>query len=253
MPLPAPNLDDLRFQRDLVDEARRRIIRYCPEWTDYNLSDPGITLIELFAWMTEQLVYRLNRVPDKNYIKFLEMIGVYLQPASSARAELTFYLSSLFPSARGQHHATVPQGLEVTTRPTEEEAEVTFTVDDRLVIAGPHLTYLRQQADLTRNYLPRLGVEIFYPFARPKPQAGDTFYLGFDEAHDISGYILRLPSNAKRPRPSACARRSTPRLGVSLGDDQWQELPLSTRLGERDTTGGLNNPYGSSSSTCRCR
>ena len=52
MSLPAPNLDDLRFQRDLVDEARRRIIHYCPEWTEYNLSDPGITLIELFAWMT---------------------------------------------------------------------------------------------------------------------------------------------------------------------------------------------------------
>ena len=55
MPLPEPNLDDLRFQQDLVDEARTRIIRYCPEWTDYNLSDPGITLIELFAWMSEQI------------------------------------------------------------------------------------------------------------------------------------------------------------------------------------------------------
>ena len=71
MSLPTPNLDDLRFQRDLVDEARRRIIRYCPEWTDYNLSDPGITLIELFAWMTETMIYRLNRVPEKNYLKFM--------------------------------------------------------------------------------------------------------------------------------------------------------------------------------------
>ena len=87
MPLPAPNLDDLRFQRDLVDEARRRIIGYCPEWTDYNLSDPGITLIELFAWMTERLVYRLNRVPEKNYIKFLELLGTQLQPSSSAKVE----------------------------------------------------------------------------------------------------------------------------------------------------------------------
>ena len=61
MALPTPNLDDLRFQRDLVDEARLRIIRYCPEWTEYNVSDPGITLIELFAWMTELMVYRLRR------------------------------------------------------------------------------------------------------------------------------------------------------------------------------------------------
>ena len=105
MPLPTPNLDDLRFQRDLVDEARRRIIRYCPEWTDYNLSDPGITLIELFAWMTEMLVYRLNRVPEKNYIKFMELLGIQLQPASSARTELTFYLSTPFPI--GPEDATV--------------------------------------------------------------------------------------------------------------------------------------------------
>ncbi|MEM5773702.1 MAG: hypothetical protein AAGU05_01780, partial [Anaerolineaceae bacterium] len=93
MALPAPNLDDLRFQRDLVDEARKRIIHYCPEWTEYNLSDPGITLIELFAWMTEMMVYRLNQVPEKNYIKFLELLGLKKSPASSARTELTFWLS----------------------------------------------------------------------------------------------------------------------------------------------------------------
>src|SRR5512138_861790 len=97
MTLPVPNLDDLRFQKDIVDEARKRIVNYCPEWTDYNVSDPGITLIELFAWMTEMLAYRLNRVPEKNYIKFLEMLGVQLQPASSSRVELTFRLSTPFP------------------------------------------------------------------------------------------------------------------------------------------------------------
>ena len=89
MTLPSPNLDDLRFQSDLVDEARKRIVNYCPEWTEYNLSDPGITLIELFAWMTELMTYRLNRVPEKNYLKFLEMLGLQRMPASSARTELT--------------------------------------------------------------------------------------------------------------------------------------------------------------------
>ena len=79
MPLPEPILDDLRFQRDLVDEAKRRIIRYCPEWTDYNVSDPGVTLIELFAWMTEMITYRLNLVPEKNYIRFMDLLGVQLQ------------------------------------------------------------------------------------------------------------------------------------------------------------------------------
>src|SRR5512136_1077602 len=106
MTLPAPNLDDLRFQSDLVDEARKRIINYCPEWTEYNLSDPGITLIELFAWMTEMLTYRLNRVPEKNYIQFLDMLGLQYQPASSAKTELTFWLSTSLPIS-GEYNRTV--------------------------------------------------------------------------------------------------------------------------------------------------
>src|SRR5689334_1533614 len=121
MPLPEPTLDDLRFQRDLVDEARRRIIRYCPEWTDYNVSDPGITLIELFAWMTEMIVYRLNLVPEKNHIKFMELLGVQLQPANSARTELTFRLSAPFPiTIDDETTALVPMGTEVATRATDE-------------------------------------------------------------------------------------------------------------------------------------
>src|SRR5271155_1597082 len=67
MPLTAPNLDDRQFA-DIVAEAKTLIPRYAPEWTNFNESDPGITLVELFAWMTEILTYRLNQVPDLNYI-----------------------------------------------------------------------------------------------------------------------------------------------------------------------------------------
>src|ERR671932_724841 len=77
MPLPTPNLDDRRFQ-DIVDEAKSLIPLYCPEWTDHNVSDPGVALIELFAWMTDMLLYRVNQTPDKMYVKFLELIGVTL-------------------------------------------------------------------------------------------------------------------------------------------------------------------------------
>ena len=76
---------DLREFQDIVDEARRLIPRYCPEWTDHNVSDPGVTLIEAVASMVDQLIYRLNRVPDLNYVKFLELIGVRLRPPSPAR------------------------------------------------------------------------------------------------------------------------------------------------------------------------
>ncbi len=76
--IPSPKLDDRQFQ-DIVDEALRLIPRYAPEWTNHNPSDPGITLVELAAWMTDQNLYRLNRVPEKNYIAFLNLLGIKLK------------------------------------------------------------------------------------------------------------------------------------------------------------------------------
>ncbi len=74
MPIPMPNLDDRRFA-DLVDELRALIPRYCPEWTDHNFSDPGITLIELFAFVAETLIYRADRVPEASHWCFLQLLG----------------------------------------------------------------------------------------------------------------------------------------------------------------------------------
>ena len=84
--LPEIQLDDRRFQ-DLVNEARTRIARSCPEWTEHNVSDPGITLIELFAWMTEMTIYRLNRVPDKLHVALLDLLGIRLGRPSAATTE----------------------------------------------------------------------------------------------------------------------------------------------------------------------
>jgi len=105
----APNLDDRTFQ-DLVDEAKRLIPRYCPEWTDHNVSDPGVALIELFAWMTESMIFRLNRVPEKTHITFLDMIGTRLLPPRAAVADLTFRLSAPQPTP-----IRIPGGTEVAT------------------------------------------------------------------------------------------------------------------------------------------
>src|ERR1700682_3761711 len=113
MPLPVPNLDDRRFQQ-FVDDAKRMVQQRCPEWTDHNVSDPGVTLIETFAYMVEQLIYRLNRVPEKNYVKFLELIGVELRPPHAASAEVTFWLT-----APQQRTVTLPIGSEVATERTE--------------------------------------------------------------------------------------------------------------------------------------
>src|SRR3954464_6087502 len=73
MPLIAPPLDTEKFE-DIFRQARLRIPRYTPEWTDFNESDPGITLLQLFAWLTEMMLYKMNQVPERNYIKFLQLL-----------------------------------------------------------------------------------------------------------------------------------------------------------------------------------
>jgi hypothetical protein len=92
MALLLENLDNKTFEQ-LVEEAKKRIPIYAPEWTDFNLHDPGITLIELFAWLTEMQVYRLNKVTDESYRTFLKLVGIPeaqdLEPAVlSARKEM---------------------------------------------------------------------------------------------------------------------------------------------------------------------
>ncbi|MBR6088672.1 MAG: putative baseplate assembly protein [Anaerolineaceae bacterium] len=243
MTLAVPNLDDLRFQSDLVDEARKRIIRYCPEWTEYNISDPGITLIELFAWMTEMMVYRLNRVPEKNYLKFLEMLGFQLETAKTAEADITFWLSALLPlDEYDTTSVVVPAGTEVQSE--DQPDPVVFTTSRDLKINAPLFTHLRSEANFNQNNITRLGVDVFRPFSK-KPQIGDMFYLGFDERNNISGHILRFEFECEPTEAVGIRRENPPWVWECLTDDGWKELKLSTFEGERDTTGGLNNERGS--------
>lgn len=132
MPLPSPNLDDRDF-RQLVEEARRRILQSCPQWTDLSPGDPGIALLELFAHLTETMIYRLNRVPEKMYIEFLRLIGIQLQPPAAARVTL------LFSRARaGDQPIQIPRGTRVTLSRARVagEALIFTTTADATIPAG---------------------------------------------------------------------------------------------------------------------
>jgi hypothetical protein len=97
MPLSLPNLDDRTFD-DLVTEVRDLIPAYAPEWTDHNPSDPGITLVELFAYIAEMLIYRLNRVTDANkltYLKLLNEPNWQPEPGKSINQEIRETISKL--------------------------------------------------------------------------------------------------------------------------------------------------------------
>ena len=92
VPLPLPNLDTRRWA-DLIDEGRALIPRYAPGWTDHNVHDPGVTLLELLAWLVEQDVYRANRIPERHLRKFLTLAGIGCEPPRCARIALSFTLA----------------------------------------------------------------------------------------------------------------------------------------------------------------
>ena len=127
MPIKPPKLDDRHYD-DILAEARTLIPQYCPEWTNLGPADPGMTLVQLFAWMTELTIYRLNKVPDKTYIHFLNFIGEERKRAQPASGPLTFSLRNV------DRPVELPAFTRCVTRQTEDKPELAFLTVDRLTI-----------------------------------------------------------------------------------------------------------------------
>jgi predicted phage baseplate assembly protein len=89
MPLPSPPVALLSY-RQLVREALERVPSHTPEWTNLNDADPGVTIVQLFAYLTETLSYRADLVPIRNRSKFLQLLDVPLRPAQPARGLVSF-------------------------------------------------------------------------------------------------------------------------------------------------------------------
>jgi hypothetical protein len=124
MSLPVPKLDDRRFDalvKDAIDHVRAR----CPGWTDLEPGDPGVTLIEVFALLTENMLYRLNRVPEKLYVTLLNLVGAQVRPPSAAATTLVFKRSG---GATGD--IEIPFGTQVTT----PDGSVSFAVTSATVL-----------------------------------------------------------------------------------------------------------------------
>src|SRR5436190_5867319 len=120
MPIEIPTIDDRRYQQ-LVDDSLARIPNHTPEWTNFNASDPGVTLVEVFAFLTESLLYRANQIPERNRLKFLKLLGVPLASASAAHGIVAF------ANERGPLETqTLPTGLELRA------GQLAFRVDQGL-------------------------------------------------------------------------------------------------------------------------
>jgi predicted phage baseplate assembly protein len=107
MPLPVPATDNRRYQA-LVDELVARVPSHTPEWTNFTESDPGVTLIQLFAHITESLLYRTNQIPERNRAKFIQLLGVPLAPAQEARG-LAAFMNERAP----KEALVIPRGAEL--------------------------------------------------------------------------------------------------------------------------------------------
>jgi predicted phage baseplate assembly protein len=228
MAIPVPTLDDRRFQ-DLVDEAKRRIAERCPEWTDHNVHDPGVTLIELFAWITDQLIYRVNRVPDRLYLRFLELIGVTLFPPTAAEGPVTFWLSAPQPDT-----VKIPAGTTVATVRTETEEAIVFSTAADLPIVTCSLASLKSMVDGSsyRDHWQALDRRASFACFTSIPNPGDALYVGLSQA---------VPSNAVRLR----FRAKIEGVGVDpdhppLAWEAWTGDDWSRCEVDHDETGGIN-------------
>ncbi|MFC9341304.1 putative baseplate assembly protein [Streptomyces sp. NPDC057021] len=231
MALPAPHLDDRRFQQ-FVDDAKRYIQQACPEWTDHNVSDPGVTLVEAVAHMADQLVYRLNRVPEKNHLAFLDLLGVTLFPPAAARADITFRLSAPQPEP-----VVLPTGTEVSTGRTETEEAVVFATAADLTVVPCSLTHvLRQEAGGApedRSQDLRGGADV--PAFSPLPRVGDLLLLGLSAA--VPDCVLVLDLDSRVDGVGVDPRRPPLVWEAWTGAEGWVACEV-----DEDSTGGLNRP-----------
>ncbi|WP_042415254.1 putative baseplate assembly protein [Streptacidiphilus anmyonensis] len=248
MPLPVPNLDDRRFQ-DLVDEAKRLVMQRCPEWTDHNVSDPGVTLIETFAHMTDQLLYRLNQVPDRLYLTFLNLIGLRMLPPTPARAPVTFWLTS-----PARVPLTVAAGSRVGTLRTATAKSIVFSAEHDLELVPCALARIRtavepeseedrdglgagadagnaepaETADRSRL----LADGRPFPAFRQSPRVGDTLLIGLSAP--VPGCAIRLGFRG-RAAGVGVNPEHPPLTWEAWTGDGW--TPCEVGL---DETGGLN-------------
>lgn len=227
MALPAPNLDDRRFQ-DLVDDAKRLVQARCPEWTDHNVSDPGVTLIETFAYMTDQLLYRLNRVPERNYLRFLDLIGLELFPPTPATTRVTFWLS-----APQSDTITVVPGAEVATARTDASEPVAFTTVDALDIVPCSLEYVASvpTGGTWRNHTDTIRLSPFTAFS-PQPVPDEVVMIGLTAAVPRCALSLRFECSIEGIGVDPAW---PPLVWEAYDGSNWAPCEL-----ERDTTGGLN-------------
>jgi hypothetical protein len=173
MPLVLPDLDTRRFA-ELVVEGRSLIPLHAPTWTDHNVSDPGITLVELIAAEIERDVYRANRVPDRNRRKLLALVG---EAVSGPRAGRAVVAAVPLLGAPG----LLPAGVELTL--THGDTELAATTLAALPLVPGAITAVQVLVgSAATDVTARLATTGAVPALGDDPVAGAALALGLDAA-----------------------------------------------------------------------
>jgi hypothetical protein len=222
MPLDSPVIDDRRFPQ-LVDETLARARVHTPEWTNFTQSDPGVTLVQLFSFLTENLLYRANLIPERNRNAFLRLLRVPLEPASAAQG-----LVSISNERGAPNTQTLPADLEVRAQAVPFRTRLGLAVlpiEGRVFFKRP-LTPTEEQLDYYRllyaSYRTQFPEEVkLYETVALDPAVVDEVDLN-DDTVDRSLWIALLARKGDQPAASG---------------DPWKSL--RDELGGRTLTLGV--------------
>lgn len=213
MPIRPPRLDD-RAYPDLVAELLARIPSHTPEWTDPRPGDPGRTLIELFAWLADAMLYRVNFIPERQRLEFLRMVGLPLRPARPARGLVTLSFKDLERPGTELKGVVIAPWARVKG-PPEFETVRAVNVLPVLVEAYYKRVLRADEEKSVQKVLPQLGV--LYELGKAKPRAyvttptfpgGAAIAAGVDLATGSVDKTLWLAVLAGRKEDVAGARAS---------------------------------------------
>ncbi|HEX3046911.1 MAG TPA: hypothetical protein VHY08_19305, partial [Bacillota bacterium] len=203
-------LIDERDQQKLVNQLKKLILAYCPEWEDLSSLDLDLNanaLIHIFARMMEITIQRLNKVPEKNLLSFLDMVGISLAPPRVARAPLVFSM------AKGaSQYGFVPAGAQIASAPLKDGTSVIFETEKDLTVILPKLVKaisLNPKTDYWKDHSPAF-------FNKSPNQNAEELFQG----KDLVSHQLWLGSQKlfglKEPANII--------LNITLGNDNLRQL-----------------------------
>ncbi|AFO55266.1 hypothetical protein NJ7G_0010 [Natrinema sp. J7-2] len=174
--IDVPELDDRTYE-EILSEATNLIPAYADEWTDANPHDPGITILEVLAWLTETYVYQLDRVTDDHREKYLALMGERRRPPTPASTRLRLSLPT--DAAWGR----LPAGTQFSVTDTNDaDASYRFETDHAVTLTAATLERVLTVTDSGRtdNTHANRTDGMFYRAFGADAAAGDACYLGFD-------------------------------------------------------------------------